>query len=216
MSVVSKWERKNKYRKLEAERVRVERVICGYVKHRHPDIYSEGEEFYNSLNQLYPGKKDLRRCNEFERPKQGENISIKKYYIRKKPTIQHTVKDSMVLNIPLMDGTDIDKAQTPTVNETGQETVEEVALESSCQLQQVNQTIQETTEEVVLESSCQLQQVNQTIQETTEEAVVQASFTEPPLSEDIMELLIKGLREDPDICGLFDNIDFELDNCPLW
>ena len=194
MSVESKSKKKKFYRKLEAERVRAERVICGYVKYRHPDIYSEGEEYYNWLNQIYPAKKDLRKSNEFESLKDGRNISIKKYYIRKKTTKQHIVEDSMVLNIPLMDETDIDAAQTPTANETTQETVEEVVLESSSQPQPANETIQETTEEVVLQSS----------------------LAELPLSDDMMDQIIKGLREDPDICGFFDNIEFELDNCPLW
>ena len=194
MSKQTKSQRKSFYRKLEAERVRTERVICGYIKHRYPDIYSEGEGYYAWLNQIYPAKKDLRRSNEFESLKHGPNISIKKYYIRKKTTKQHTVEDSMVLSIPLMDESDIDAAQTPTANETTQETVEEVVLESSSQHQPANETIQETTGEVVLESS----------------------FTEPPLSDDMMDLIVKELREDPDICAFFDNIDYEQDDCPLW
>ena len=37
-----------------------------------------------------------------------------------------------------------------------------------------------------------------------------------PLDEETLEQLMADLRQDPDMAAFLDNIDFELDNCPLW
>ena len=56
---------KNINRREETRRVRVERIISGYVKHCHPEVYSKAYEFYQHLNGIYPDKKDLRKTREF-------------------------------------------------------------------------------------------------------------------------------------------------------
>ena len=61
-----KMDRKNISRREESMRVREERVITGYVRYVHPEVYKEAYEFYSQLNKLYPEKKDLRRTNEYE------------------------------------------------------------------------------------------------------------------------------------------------------
>ena len=73
-------ERKNIWRREETQRVREERIITGYFKYIHPEIYSEAKDFFNQLNELYPGKKDLRRTNEFEWLKSGTDKKLKKFY----------------------------------------------------------------------------------------------------------------------------------------
>ena len=37
-----------------------------------------------------------------------------------------------------------------------------------------------------------------------------------PLDDEAFNTLLDDLRQDPDIASFFDNIDFELDDCPLW
>ena len=182
MSKRSNNERKNGYRKLENERIREERVICGYIKYRYPDMYNEANEYYQWLNQLYPTKKDLRKCNEFETLKHGTDIPIRKHYPRKITPDTHNIEDNMVLSIPLMDQDDIQSVQTPTTpNET---TVE----------------IEETGETVVVQTS----------------SLLETPFTEPFLSDDLLEQIVNDLRKDPDISDFFENIDYEMDECPLW
>ena len=50
-------DRKNLWRRIEADRVREQRIITGYVALKHPEVYKEAAEFYNLLNEKYPGKK---------------------------------------------------------------------------------------------------------------------------------------------------------------
>ena len=180
--------RKNIYRREETEKVRIERVVAGYLKYRHPGIYEEAYSFYNHLNELYPNKKDLRRSNEYEWLKKGTAETLRKYYPRKttgKTTVKTT--DNMVLNIELMDKTTVESSLEP-----------EVTQEAS--------TMTEVTQETVVETS------------TTPEAAQETSMALdlPIVSDEELNQIISGLREDPDISNIFDNIDFEEDNCPLW
>ena len=179
--------RKNIYRREETEKVRIERVVTGYVKYRHPEIYEEAYSFYNHLNELYPNKKDLRRSNEFELLKRGSFETMKKYYPRK-TTVRRT--DNMILNIELMSKTTVESSLEP-----------EVTQQAS--------TMPEVTQETVVETS------------TTPEAAEAAQETSmaldlPIVSDEELNRIISDLREDPDISNIFDNIDFEEDNCPLW
>ena len=196
-------DRKNIYRRQESQRVRVDRIISGYVKHRHPEVFKEANDYYQWLNELYPEKKDLRRCNEFEILKHGTDSPIRKFYTTKKKITHATVSpksnisDTMVLQIPLMKECDIvnqtiQTAETPTC-------ANEITVETTVE-----------SETVVVESSSQ----PETVVETPMPSI---SFTElPPVSDEMLEQIISGLREDPDICTFFDDIEFQLDDCPLW
>ena len=68
---MSSMERKNIWRRMQTAKVRETRVITGYIEFKHPEVYKEAKEFYTELNNLYPGKKDLRKTNEFEWIKTG-------------------------------------------------------------------------------------------------------------------------------------------------
>ena len=183
--------RKNIYRREETEKVRIERVVTGYLKYRYPEIYEEAYSFYNHLNELYPNKKDLRRSNEYELLKRGTFETMRKYYPRKttgKTTVKTT--DNMILNIELMSKTTVESSLEP-----------EVTQQAS--------TMPEVTQETVVKTS------------TTPEAAEAAQETSmaldlPGVSDEVLNRIISGLREDPDISNIFDNIDFEEDNCPLW
>ena len=67
-------------------------------------------------------------------------------------------------------------------------------------------TMPEVTQETVVETS------------TTPEAAQETSMALdlPIVSDEELNRIISDLREDPDISNIFDNIDFEEDNCPLW
>ena len=192
MSVEKRAKRKIQ-RKHEAEKFQKDRLICDYIRIRHPDIYREAENVYDHLRQAYPEKKDLRKSNEYEAiSKQGLNMPIKKYYARKTkqyvPKRQSDPKDNMLLTIPLMSTND----------------VEEVVLEQLSQ--------NETT--IVMEQSTQPSQNETTI--VMEQSTQPSQSIEPPLTEAMMADLINELRGDPDILSFFENIEFELDDCPLW
>ena len=91
-------------RRLDAKRKRLERVMSGYIFHTHPEIYAEGVKFYNTLDTIYPNKKDLRKTPQFMALQQ----TIPPYNIVEKSKVlqvtekKRTVKDSFVLEIPLV------------------------------------------------------------------------------------------------------------------
>ena len=98
--------RKQRWRKLESERLRKSRITQGYIQKRYPEVYQEASEFFDFLNSKYPTKKDLRRTNEFELLKTGlSDEPTKRFYTRKTKkttTTTTTFEDTMELTIPLM------------------------------------------------------------------------------------------------------------------
>ena len=178
-------ELKNIYRREETRRVRVERIISGYVKHCHPEVYSKAHEFYQHLDAVYPDKKDLRRTNEFLALMQEPARPVRTRHTRKK-----TITDNMILQIPLIQ-------QGERAEKTTTQPCETPAYQHEI-------TVETTVEE---ESS------NQT--EITKETTVETADL-PPINDEILEEIMRGLREDPDIQNFFDDLDFQFDDCPLW
>ena len=60
-------EERQKARQNEVKRVKENRVIAGFVFHKYPAIYNKAKALHTALDQLYPGKHDLRRTQEYER-----------------------------------------------------------------------------------------------------------------------------------------------------
>ena len=209
-------------RKYEAEKFRKDRLICDYIRVRHPDIYSEAENVYNYLREKYPEKKDLRKLNEFESiSKQDMDIPIKKYYIRKTkhyvPKERSVPKDNMHLTEPMLPKYDM------LLTDPKDDMVLTIPLMSTNDLEEVllGQLSQNKTT-VVMEQSTQTWQnetavvMEQSTQPSKNETAVVTEPLEPPLTDAMMADLINDLKEDPDICTFFENIEFELDDCPLW
>ena len=195
--------RKNIYRRNESEKVRMERIISGYLKYKHPQIYEEAYSFYNDLNELYPDKKDLRRCNEFEWLKTGTDETMRKYYRRKnyqRKEARTKRTDNMVLNIELMDNTAVENSLSPKVTQETAAEIPEVTQETAVE-------IPEVTQETAVE-----------IPEVAQEIVVEPPMASNllPVSDEELEEIINSLREDPDLSNFFDNIDYEIDDCTLW
>ena len=189
-------ERKNIWRREETERVREGRIITGYVKYKYPEVFSEAKEFFDELNELYPRKKDLRRTNEFEWLKTGSGMKQRKFYQRrvKYQKKKKQVSDNMMLRIPLLDPQEI-----PQETSAGTET-DEIPQETSAGTE---------TDEIPQETSPGT--------ETDEIPIViePQEVTLPPIPDEIIEDIMRGLREDPDIQNIFDEFDFDIDDCPL-
>ena len=110
---MDKIELKRHTRKLLSKKNRHDRLISQYVYFRHPDVYSEANECYDSLDVKYPGKRDLCKTLEFLQLTTGVNSYSQLYHSNRqknKPKNkkaettttkkQHT--DRMVLEIPLI------------------------------------------------------------------------------------------------------------------
>ena len=221
-------------RREEALRVRQERVISGYVKHKHPEIYAYAIEFYDRLDNLYPDKKDLRTTNEYEMLKDSRLRKIRKYRIQKvsepegitdKPEEITDKPRSMVLRIPLMD-MDIDKNQNTT------QAIEIQATETQATETQATETPpvdadgknQNTTQAIEIQATeTQATETppvdaDETRADVGENQVIEIpTVAELPLMDsELFEKVIEDLREDPTIANFFDCFDYEMDDCPLW
>ena len=86
-------------RREDTRNKRQERLMCAYLKHAHPAIYEEAYAYYNKLDAMYPGKRDLRKTTHFAVFKKEAGKSKKEAGKSKKPPAQG---DNFILEIPLM------------------------------------------------------------------------------------------------------------------
>ena len=203
-------ELENSLRREEAKRRRLERVIAGYINICHSEIYNEAWQFYKGLEEMYPDKKDLRKTPAFMSLKHMRNKPTEKVNFCR--TRERTVTDKMVLQIPLMKTTTTNVRETsgpsPPSEETTVETTTTNVRETSGPPPSSEETTVETTTTNVRETSGPSPSSEETTVETT---------TELPLIDDgTLEELIAELREDSNLQGFFDNLDFEMDDCPQW
>ena len=90
------------------------KFISQYMKSKHPDIYAEAEQVYQSMKERNPGRKDITKTIDFLKFTTPYTTYPVYYYQRRKTTqknkgdtaqttknIRHTMHD-MVLNIPLI------------------------------------------------------------------------------------------------------------------
>ena len=194
-----KMDRKNIYRREESRRVRAERVITGYVQHQYPEIYKQANDFYEHLNTIYPDKKDLRKCNEYEMLKHEKARKMRKFYKRK----TKTTKDTMVLRIPLMDEATVETTiRSDEITSAAETTIWSDEIPATAET-----TIRSDEIPATVETTIRSDEIPATVETTTDLA---------PISDQELNQIIEGLREDPDLTNIFDDIEFEFDDCPLW
>ena len=96
-----KWRKRPEYlinRRNEAETIRKNRVIIGYIQAKYPNVYEQANEYHKTLAALYPEKLDLRRTKEYADT--TNNTKAKKRYAKgPRPTKQNECK---TLSQPLM------------------------------------------------------------------------------------------------------------------
>ena len=192
-----KMDRKNVCRRAESMRVREERVITGYVKNAYPNIYEEARQFFSYLDSVYPLKKDLRKTNEYASINHGSKR--KKYYPRiqkekPKEKPKEKLQDTMVLRIPLM-------ARNNTETEI-----------QSVDIPLYSQQEEHRSVDIPL---CSQQEERLEMETTTPETPTQEGHLEI-LDEQTLSDIIEDLSENPDFRNMFDNFDYESDDCPLW
>ena len=172
-------------RQREAHRVRMERIITGYIETRYPNIYEEAKKVYTKLDMLYPTKKDLRKTYEFCVCTSGSTDNKYKY-MRK---TQDAVSGKMLLEIPLM--------STSTVPAVSAQTVVPNAPAVSAQ------TVVPNAPTV---SAPTVVPINAPTVSAPTVPDIGAEITLPFLDNEIVDEIIGDLRMDPEICTFFDNI----------
>ena len=158
---------------------RKDTLTIAYISKKYPFAYKEAEVFYTKLNQTNPTKNDLRKTEEFRKLKQ---------------VLPEQVQDGMLLQIPI---------ETPLQNpvETPLQNPFETPLQNPFETPLQNPV--ETTVENPVQTTSQ-NPVETTLQNPVETALqdvpddlqdIQDIF-ETYLSPDLVENLLKELRED--------------------
>ena len=105
--VMDRNERKKQTRKTLCQANRQDRLISGYVKFKYPEVYAEALACYQSLDALYPNKRDLSKTIEYIQLTTGA-VSYTQYYNDRKAQKKQQEKPSkttttdMALRIELL------------------------------------------------------------------------------------------------------------------
>ena len=194
----------NLRRQNEASRVRMDRIISGYIKIKYPKAYEEAKAFYTRLDMLYPNKKDLRKTYEYSLFATGSEDNKYKYNRSR----QEGISDKMVLEIPLMDTSDI-----PTVIPADIPTVAPAVIPADIPTvaPAVIPADIPTVAPAVIPADIPTvaPAVIPADIPTVAPAVIPdigAELTLPVLPDKIIDEIIAELSQDPEICNFFDDI----------
>ena len=160
--------RENHVRRVMTKTKNENKVMLGYVRTLHPNVYEEACTYYRCLTKKYPDKKDLSKTPDYQRLLQDKVATTGNFELR----------------IELMDS---GKAPGPQAEITQAEITPDPPRGI-------------TPGEIT----------------PGPQAEITPAETLPGLDEDSLEQLMADLREDPTIADFFDNIEYELDTCPLW
>ena len=226
-------DKKNFLRRQYRQQARAAIFINDYVEVKHQEIYEEAVAFYNYVNGLYPEKKDLRKTEEFKALKLGFTFVAKKDKVVKQnpPQVYLPITTVNQENFTVITYNDL---QTDTEQATTEQATAEQATTEQATTEQAT-TEQATAERAtnkpqkimqlripLLPSSVTTQTVNIVTQEIVEENPLTTAVNkllpndiEPTLDEEIPEeafnAILAGLRQDPDLRKLMEDIEEESD-----
>ena len=193
--------RENEVRRQETKKRRADKVVIGYVKTLYPEIFEQARAYYVKLDQANPEKKDLTKTLEY-RTLQKNKVAV---------------TDNFELKIELFDNgkqTKTTTTTTQTVKTTPALEAEATAslptLEAEATASLPTLEAEATASLPTLEAEATASLTPQATTDTTCETLLQ------PLDEETLEAIIADLRQDPVMVDFLDNIEFEIDNCPLW
>ena len=169
-------------RRQEAELMRKNRVLIGYIEVQHPDIYKEACEYHEMLANKYPGKLDIRRTEEYA--KMTNNTQAKNRYAKRASQTKQ-----MKLHIPLI--------KLPLNNNTTSEATQPAEQTQPMEIQDTSEATQPT-------------EIQDTSEATQPAEQTQEMF--PVITEKMMDEIITELKEgDPNFEQWFNDIDFDFD-----
>ena len=227
-------ERKKLTRRKLSLKTRQDRFVSAYVKHKHPQVYSEANKWYKQLDEMYPDKRDLRKTLEFLRMTMGVKTYNQYYELnrpnrkRKNETVEKSSKkqaqekngivDNMMLKIPLMKMSESILQRASTINDdesflsiTDQEyeaVIEELRNDPDLYAiyNDLNGEIADknTYQDNILDMS-EVQQMEITVEHTDENE----SFLNIP--NQVYEEIIQELDQDSDLCSIFNDIDVDIE-----
>ena len=184
--------RENHVRRAMTRTKNENKVMLGYVRTLHPNVYEEAHTYYRCLTKKYPDKKDLSKTADYRRLLQDKVATTGNFELR----------------IELLDsGKTSNSPAEITPNSPAEITPNSPAEITPDPLTGV--TPAEITPDPL---------TGVTPTEITPDplAGITPSETLPGLDKDSLELLMVDLREDPTIANFLDNLQHELDTSPLW
>ena len=171
-------------------------IFCMYyILSRYPEIHSEACEFFTTLNQRYPGKRDLTKTYEFKQLKDQQGL------------VKNTTMLEPRLKIPLIPNNAV---STPTNDPTTTE--EEIPPFVDMESEEIEKIIKELRQDPDLASvfdNIELEDVSAytTIETTTVEEIPPLIDTE---SQEIAKI-VEEIREDPDLSSVFNDMELQLE-----
>ena len=205
---------KKEIRQANNSRKRQALFISEYIQVKYNQMYLEAAEFYNKINTFYPKKPDLRKTVEFRNWKRVETGM---------PTIRPSVP---------RDPTQRCIYQGITIHNKEKETIQEImtcvpkkTLELRIPLmspQSVNEITHVEEHEQVMDEGQQASHQDQERQQTSDEGQeridevddIQPSVFDSLTDQTVNEIMTQ-LREDPELCTIMDNIDFDFDGLDI-
>ena len=209
-------------RRIDARKKRLDRVISGYLYHMHPDIYAEGLKFYNTLDSIYPHKKDLRKTAQFLslQYRKPEGKTTKVQHVREK-----TVKDTFVLEIPLEKRKTAVRQTTSTVTrvaETADTSTSASAPKETADISMATNATEKSVDTIVLAEKPTTNATGTAdllpLDDATLEQIIQEKPTTNatgtadllPLDDATLEQIIQELKTDTNLYEFFNHMDFEM------
>ena len=226
-------DKKNLLRRQFRQEARAAIFINEYVKAKHEEIYEEAAAFYNYVNTIYPQKSDLRKTQEFKAMKLGSTFVVKQknnvvkdlrqVYLPITTTNQENFtviayKDPQADTVPVTTfPSTTEQADTvpvttfPSTTEQadtvpGKDKPEKIMqlriplMSSHVMTATVKTVTQEILEENPLSTVCN-ELLPPDIQPSLDEEIPEEAYNQ----------ILAGLRQDPDLCKLMEEIEQDHD-----
>ena len=171
-------------------------IFCmHYILSRYPQIHNEACKFFATLNQRYPGKRNLTKTYEFKQLKDQPGL------------VKNTTMLEPQLEIPLIPNNAV---LTPTNDPTTTE--EEIPPFLNMESEEIEKIIKELRQDPDLASAfddIELEDVSAytTIETTTVEEILPLIDTE---SQEIGKI-VEEIRKDPDLAAALDDMELQLE-----
>ena len=187
------------------EQIRQDQLMIAYIKIKHPTVYEEANQYYNTMNAIYINKKDLRKTARF---KEVEADTTK----RSSETVYH---DNMILEIPLIQPATKKPEETDiATTETSEERMNPDTVDSIFPDIATAETSEERMNLEPVDSIFPDFATTETSEERMNPDTLDSIFPHiaaatlvQELPADLIQQIIDELRADPKLATIMDNIE---------
>ena len=190
---------KNLRRRQESQLTRKNRVLVGYIEKIHPQVHAEAFQYYEELNNKYPGKIDLRRTVEYEMM-YNNMTKRRRYDTRKSEPKKIGIQNNMILTIPLIPQSKLEKTPQSKLEKIPQSEPEKMPQSEPEKMPQSEPEKMPQSEPEKMPQS------------EPEKMPEPENMQFPIITEEAMQEIISELQEDnPHFSQWFEDIDLDID-----